>query len=310
MKKIGFLGLGVMGTGMAARLLDAGFPVTVWNRNAGRAEPLRARGAALAASPRDAAAGADVVIAMVADDNASRAVWTGKDGAIGGLRDGAVAVECSTLSPQWVTELAALIEARGASFLDAPVTGSKPQAANGEVLFLVGGDPAALAGVRDVLQPMSRDVLHMGPVASGARMKLVNNFMSAVQAVSLAEAIAFSRQCGLDPVAAMHVLTNGAPGSPLVKTVGARMMARDYAVNFFLRLMRKDVHYAADEAKRCGVELHTAAAALARFDQAIASGWGEFDFAAVAEAIAGRTPASDQGRAAGRPVSDPARTPA
>jgi 3-hydroxyisobutyrate dehydrogenase len=289
MEKIAFLGVGVMGSGMTTRLLDAGFPVTVWNRNAGRAEPLRAKGATIAASPREAAAAADVVIAMLADDSASRTVWTGKDGALAGLRDGAVAIECSTLSPAWVTELAGLVEARAASFLDAPVTGSRPQAANGEVLFLVGGDPSALQRVRDVLRPMSRDAVHMGPVASGARMKLVNNFMSAVQAVALGEALAFSHECGLDPVGAMHVLTNGAPGSPLVKTVGARMMARDYDVNFSLRLMRKDVSYASEEAKRHGVELRTAAAALARFDQAIAAGWGDVDFAAVAEAIAGRT---------------------
>lgn len=288
MKKIAFLGVGVMGSGMATRLLDAGFPVTVWNRNAARAEPLRGKGAAIAASPREAAATADVVIAMVADDTASRAVWTGKNGALEGFRDGAVAIECSTLSPAWVTELAGLVEARGGSFLDAPVTGSKLQAATGEVLFLVGGDPAALDRVRDVLRPMSRDAAHMGPVASGARMKLVNNFMSAVQAVALGEALAFSHECGLDPVGAMHVLTNGAPGSPLVKTVGARMMAHDYGVNFFLHLMRKDVSYAADEAKRHGVELRTAAAALARFDEAIAAGWGDADFAAVAESIAGR----------------------
>jgi 3-hydroxyisobutyrate dehydrogenase len=288
MKNIGFLGLGVMGTGMVPRLLDAGFAVTVWNRKAARAEPLRAKGATLAASPREAAAGADVVIAMVADDAASRAVWTGEDGAVEGLREDAVAIDCSTLSPAWVIELAGIVAARGGSFLDAPVTGSKPQAAGGELLFLVGGDPAALDSVREVLRPMSRDVVHMGPVGSGARMKLVNNFMSAVQAVSLGEALAFSEACGLDPVGAMHVLTNGAPGSPLVKTVGARMMARDYAVNFYLRLMRKDVGYAADEARRHGVELRTADAALTRFDQAIASGLGESDFAAVAESIAGR----------------------
>jgi 3-hydroxyisobutyrate dehydrogenase len=288
MKTIGFLGLGLMGTGMVTRLLDAGFPVTVWNRNAARAEPVRAKGATLAASPREAAAAADVVIAMVADDPASRAVWTGVDGAIGGLRPNAVAIDCSTLSPEWVTELAAAVAARDAVFLDAPVTGSKPQAASGELLFLIGGDPQALDRVRDVFRPMSRDVVHMGPVASGARMKLVNNFMSAVQAVSLAEALAFSERCGLDPVGAMHVLANGAPGSPLVKTVGARMMAQDYAVNFFLRLMRKDVGYAADEARKHGVELRTAAAALARFEEAIAAGWGESDFAAVAESIAGR----------------------
>jgi len=178
---------------------------------------------------------------------------------------------------------------RMARMIKTPEMFEKFFVTNGEVLFLVGGDAAVLDSVRDVLRPMSRDAVHMGPVASGARMKLVNNFMSAVQAVALGEALAFSHECGLDPVGAMHVLTNGAPGSPLVKTVGARMMAHDYGVNFFLRLMRKDVSYASDEARRHGVELRTAAAALARFDQAIAAGWGDVDFAAVAESIAGRT---------------------
>jgi 3-hydroxyisobutyrate dehydrogenase len=292
MKKIAFLGLGTMGIGMSGRLLDAGFPLTVWNRNAARAEPLAQRGATVAATPREAAANADVVIAMLADDDASRSVWTGPDGALEGLRQDSVAIECGTLSPEWIADLAELVEDRGASFLDAPVTGSKPQAASGEVLFLVGGDPEVLDGVRDVLRPMSRDAAHMGPVGSGAKMKLVNNFQSAVQAVALGEALTFSEKCGLDPVAAMHVLTNGAPGSPLVKTVGARMMARDYSVNFFLRLMRKDVNYASEEARRHGVQLRTAAAALDAFDQAIEAGWGDSDFASVAEAIAGRKPAA------------------
>ena len=292
MNKIAFLGLGTMGIGMSGRLLDAGFPVTVWNRNASRAEPLRSRGATLAATPREAAAGADVVIAMLADDGASRSVWTGADGAVAGLGEGAVAIECSTLSPEWVADLAALVEDSGGAFLDAPVTGSKPQAASGEVVFLVGGDAEVLDSVRDVLRPMSRDAVHIGPVGAGAKMKLVNNFQSAVQAVALGEALTFSEKCGLDPVAAMHVLANGAPGSPLVKTVGARMMARDYTVNFFLRLMRKDVNYAAEEARRHGVELRTAAAALEAFDRAIEAGWGDSDFASVAESIAGRKPAA------------------
>jgi 3-hydroxyisobutyrate dehydrogenase len=281
-----------MGIGMTGRLLEAGFPLTVWNRSPSRAEPIRSRGATLAATPRQAADGADVVIAMVADDDASRSVWTGADGAVEGLQEGAVAIECSTLSPEWVAELAAIVEDHGGSFIDAPVTGSRPQAASGEMLFLVGGDADVLASVRDVLRPMSRDAVHMGPVGSGAKMKLVNNFQSAVQAVALGEALAFSERCGLDPVAAMHVLANGAPGSPLVKTVGARMIARDYSINFFLRLMRKDVSYAAQEARRHGVELRTAAAALEAFDRAIEAGWGDSDFASVAESIAGRKPAA------------------
>lgn len=292
MKKIAFLGLGTMGVGMTGRLLEAGFPLTVWNRNPSRAEPLKQRGATVAATPREAAAEADVVIAMLADDGASRSVWTGPDGAVEGLREDAVAIECSTLSPEWIADLATLVEERGGAFLDAPVTGSKPQAAAGEMLFLVGGAAEVLDSVRDVLRPMSRDALLMGPVGSGAKMKLVNNFQSAVQAVALGEALAFSEKCGLDPVAAMHVLANGAPGSPLVKTVGARMMARDYSVNFFLRLMRKDVNYASQEARRHGVELRTAAAALDAFDRAIEAGWGDADFASVAESIAGRKSAA------------------
>lgn len=285
---IAFVGLGVMGAGMSARLLGAGFAVTVWNRTPARAEPLRAAGAVVAGSPREAVASSDVAIAMVSDDAASRGVWLGDDGALAGLRAGAVAIECSTLSPAWVTELAGLVASRGAALLDAPVTGSKPQAAGGEVVFLVGGDAAVLERVRPVLKPMSRDIVHLGPAGSGARMKLVNNFVAAVQACALAEGIAFIEACGLNPDAAMSVLMNGAPGSPLVKTVGARMMARDYSVNFYMRLMRKDVAYAIEEARRCGVSLKTGETIAGLFDAAIADGRGEMDFAAVAETIRGR----------------------
>lgn len=288
MTHVAFLGLGVMGSGMAPRLINAGFDLTVWNRSADRAEPLGQRGAAIAGSPREAAERADVIIGMVADDNASRAIWTGERGALAGVKPGALAIECSTLSPEWVLELARLAKARQCAFIDAPVTGSKPHAASGEVLFLVGGDAADVERAKPVLRPMSRDVVHLGPVASGARMKLVNNFMSAVQTVALGEALAFAECCGLDPAAAMNIVMNGAPGSPLVKTVGARMMARDYGVNFCLKLMRKDLAYAIAEARRCGVPLRTAATAADLFDAAIADGRGDADFAAVAESIPGR----------------------
>lgn len=299
MTHVAFLGLGVMGSGMAARLLGAGFAVTAWNRSPERAEPLRQAGASIAGSPREAAAQADVIVGMVADDSASRSIWTGDQGALAGVRPGALVIECSTLSPEWVVELAGLAAARGCVFLDAPVTGSKPQAASGEVMFLVGGEADAVERARPVLRPMSRDLVHLGPAGSGARMKLVNNFVGAVQTVALAEALAFIESCGLDPDAAMAVLMNGAPGSPLVKTVGARMMAHDYSVNFMMRLMRKDVGYAIAEARRCGVPLRTAATAAELFDAAIADGRGEADFAAVAESIPGR--ASPTAKTAGIP---------
>lgn len=288
MHKIAFLGLGVMGSRMAARVLDSGASVTVWNRRADRAEPLRARGATVAASPRDAAWGADVVISMVADDEASRLVWLGDSGALAGAGTDAVGIESSTLSPAWITDLAEHARKAGVAFLDAPVTGSRPQAESGEILFLVGGDRDVVERVRPVLGRMSRDVVHLGPVGSGARMKLVNNVTSAVQAAALAEALAFAEACGLEPAAAMNVLTNGAPGSPLVRTLAPRMMLREYDVNFQLALMRKDVGYAIDEARRCGVELGTAASARDLFDAAIAAGLGGSDFSAIAEAVRGK----------------------
>jgi 3-hydroxyisobutyrate dehydrogenase len=168
------------------------------------------------------------------------------------------------------------------------VTGSKPHAASGELLFLVGGDADVLDRAWSVLEAMSRAIVHLGGVGTGARMKLVNNFVCGVQAAALAEALAFSEASGLDPGAAMTVLVNGAPGSPLIKAVSARMLARDYTVMFMLSLMRKDLDDAAAEAQRAGVTLETATVARDLFDRAIRAGLGGKDFAAVAESIPGR----------------------
>ncbi len=270
-----------MGSGMACRLAGAGFAVTVYNRTPARAEAAVSAGARLAATPREAAAGADVVISMVADDAASRAVWMGHDGALAGARPETVAIECSTVSLAWTHELAAAARL----FLDAPVTGSKPQAESGELLFLVGGEASTLDSVRDVLAPMSRGVAHLGPTGSGVLMKLINNFVCGVQAASLAEAFAMIHQCGLNAAQALDVLSSGAPGSPLVRTLRIRMEQRDYRTNFSARLMAKDLTYAVEEARRAGVALRTAQSALEAFHAACAAGHAEQDIASVAEAI-------------------------
>src|ERR1017187_6358075 len=137
--RIAFFGLGLMGSGMARRLLVNGFPLTVFNRNAEKSKPFAAEGAHVAASPREAVAKADVIISMVADDNASRSLWLGENGALAAARSGTVCIECSTVTVGWVRELSAAATARGCEFLDAPVTGSKTQAAASELNFLVGG---------------------------------------------------------------------------------------------------------------------------------------------------------------------------
>ena len=283
--QIAFLGLGIMGSGMARRLLVHGFPLSVFNRNPEKSRPFAAEGASVASSPREAAARADVIISMVADDNASRSLWLGDNGALAAARPGTVCIECSTVSVNWVQELAAATTARGCLLLDAPVTGSKTHAAAGELTFLVGGDAEALEKARSVLSAMSKVIVHLGPAGSGALLKLINNFVCGVQVASLAEAVAMIERSGLDRAKALDILSNGAPGSPLVKTVAARMCAPEAAPNFLLRLLAKDLGYAIAEGGKLSVELTTARAALERFQRAITAGLGEKDMAAVIEPL-------------------------
>jgi 3-hydroxyisobutyrate dehydrogenase len=282
--RVAILGLGIMGAGMARRLLSQGFPVSVYNRSAERAKPLADAGAFAAGSAAEAASRSDIVISMVSDDNASRAIWLGENGALAGATAKQVLIECSTLSVNWIRELAAAASQKACELLDAPVTGTKPHAASGELVFLVGGPQQALEKVTPVLSVLGRDMVHFGPTGSGALMKLINNFMCGVQAASLAEAMSLIKAGGLDQAKAVAVLTNGAPGSPLVKTVSTRAAAKDFVPNFELRLMAKDLGYADQESKRLhNHPLENAVAAKKIFEQAIAAGYGDKDFSSVLE---------------------------
>ena len=280
---VALLGLGTMGSGMAANLLKAGFSLTVYNRTRAKAEAFVSQGARVADTPSEAASGATVILSMLADDTASREAWLGKTGALAAAAKGTVLVECSTVSPAWIEELAELAKARGLELIDAPVTGSRLQAAGGQLSFLVGGSKEALATVTPVLQAMSKGIVYLGPVGSGAKLKLVNNFLCGVQAASLAEGIAWLERSGLDRDQALDFLKSGAAGSPLLANLSARMVNRDYTVNFLLKLMSKDLLYARDEAAASGVELTTAANARALFEQAIASGYADQDMSSVVE---------------------------
>ena len=268
---------------MARRLLSHGFPLAVFNRNPEKSKPFATNGATLADSPREAANNAEVIVSMVADDNASQALWFGEGGALAGVKPGAVCIECSTVSVGWIHELATAAQKHQCGFLDAPVTGSKAQAASGELNFIVGGEAAVLEVVRPVLAAMGKTILHLGATGSGALLKLINNFVCGVQVAALAEALAMIERSGLDRTKALEILTGGAPGSPLVKAVSGRMTAPDFTPNFLLRLMTKDLGYAIHEGRKYSVELLTATAALKEFQNAIAKGHGEKDMAAVVE---------------------------
>jgi 3-hydroxyisobutyrate dehydrogenase len=282
---VALLGLGTMGSGMAANLLKAGLSLAVYNRTRAKAEPFAAQGARVAETAAEAARGAAVVIAMLADDAASREAWLGETGALAAADAGAVLIDCSTVSPAWIAELGAKAKERGLELLDAPVTGSRMQAEGGHLSFLVGGDVAALATATPVLQAMSKEIVHLGSLGSGAKMKLLNNFLCGVQIASLAEGIAWLERSGLDREAALDILKRGAPGSPLLANISARMTKRDYTVNFMLELMSKDLLYAHEAAAAEGVELTTAANARALFEEAAAQGYGQKDMSSVVEQL-------------------------
>jgi 3-hydroxyisobutyrate dehydrogenase len=284
-EKVAMLGLGTMGAGMARNLMKAGVSLTVYNRTAAKAGALVKDGARLASTPAEAVKDASIVIGMLADDAASREVWAGKQGALLGVQDGATLIDSSTVSPGWIAELAQLASIHGAELLDAPVTGSRMQAAAGQLTFLVGGSSRALEAAMPVLKAMSKEIVHLGPVGSGAKMKLINNFLCGVQVASLAEALTWIERSGLDRDKALAILKAGAPGSPLLGAIAERMANQNYTVNFLLRLMRKDMAYAESAAAACGVLLKTCQTARGHFETAIAEGFGESDLASVIEPL-------------------------
>ncbi len=282
---VAFLGLGTMGRGMAANLMKAGLPLTVWNRNRAKAEPLARMGATVAASPAEAAKDAGVVVAMLADDAASRAAWLGEHGALAAMPSGSIVVECSTLSPDWIGELHDAATHRDLRMAEAPVTGSRMQAESGQLIFLVGTDEDTMASISPVLQCMSKEILHLGPVGSGAQLKLINNFLCAVQVASFAEALVWMEQTGLRLETALDLLKRGAPGSGILSAMSERMTQRTYEVNFLLRLMAKDQRYAHAAASQMGVDASMASSALKLFEQAEEQGLGEKDMSAVVEVV-------------------------
>lgn len=282
---VAILGLGIMGSGMAGRLLAANFPLAVFNRTRQKSDPFAAQGAFVADTARAAAARSQIIISMVANDEASRDVWLGDDGALAGANTNTLLIECSTLTGNWIRELSEKASAHQRAFLDAPVTGTKPHAASGELVFLVGGSSDAVAAAEPVFSVLGHQTIHLGPVGSGTLMKLVNNFLCGVQAASLAEAVSLIDAYGLDLTKALSILTSGAPGSGIVKRVADRVMADDYTPNFALRWMAKDISYAIKEAAGKNLPLETAAAAFSVFERAVAQGRGDQDFSAVSKRL-------------------------
>jgi 3-hydroxyisobutyrate dehydrogenase len=245
MTHVAFIGLGRMGHGMAGRYLDAGFTLAVWNRSQAKAADLIARGARWAASPADAAEGADAVVTMVADDEASRSVWLGDDGAAATAKAGTLAIECSTVSYRHAQGLGRELRGRGLVYIDSPVTGLPDAAASGKLTLLVGAEPADLEAARMYLVPLSTTIRHFGTVGTGTVYKLINNLMGAIQIAGIAEGLAIAEQAGLDMQLVLESIETGVAASPQVLRHSRRMVARNFSgATFTSALRHKDAAYA------------------------------------------------------------------
>ncbi len=228
---------------MAMNLHAAGFKLKVWNRDRAKAKPFADRNIAVAASAADAARGADFVVSIVADDNATREVMLGASGVIGAAAPGTIVIDSSTNTPSMAREVAKAAAARGVVYLDAPVSGSLPQAQGRELVIMVGGDQAAFDKAQPVLAGMGRLVRRIGDVGSGATLKLINNMLGASLQAVLAEGALIAEAANLDRAATMEILNEGASGSRVVKNKLPKMFSRDFSPQFHLELMDKDVRY-------------------------------------------------------------------
>lgn len=282
MTRITVLGLGAMGSRIAVRLLDAGHTVTVFNRTAERARTLLEKGAILADTPREAAQQADIVIAMVTDDEASRALWLDEvTGALQSLSPQTVAIESSTLTPAWVRELNARVSACGATFLDAPVAGSRPQAEAGQLIYFVGGDESVLDRVRGTLMALGSAIHHIGPTGAGATFKLAVNALFGIQTAALGEILGLLEKQGMAISNCVDWLNTLPTTSPAMKAMGQLMAARSFEPLFPINLVEKDFRYLDSLAKQSSTDAPLSVMARDIYRRAIHATSGDANISGV-----------------------------
>jgi len=282
MTTIGFIGLGTMGSPMAANLLRKGFAVAVYNRTPGKADELLKHGASAASSPLEAAAQANVVVTIISNDSAVEEVYYGEQGILAGLKPGSTVIDSSTISPSLAKRLAADVAALGSSFLDAPVTGSKDGAIAGTLLFMVGGSKETIEANRDVFLAMGREIIHMGESGSGATAKLGHNAIVGINAAALIEGMAIAAKGGLDMPSFLRVVQGGGAASKQADLKGSKILSGDYSVQFSLALMLKDLKLGSVLSDGLGVPTPMLEAAKSLFQAGQAKGYGEEDLAALA----------------------------
>ena len=279
--KVGFIGLGAMGQGMAKNIISAGFPTTLYNRTRDKAEAFVELGGKVADTPKAAAEGADVVVSCLADPPAVEAVMFGPDGAIAGIKADATLIDMSTVDPRTTLKLADALKAKGAHLLDAPVAGSKHVAAAGELVAMVGGDEQVLRRCRPVLDAMCKSVIHTGPNGTGTYTKLAFNLIVGHMGVALAEGMVLGKKAGLDCQILLDTIMSSVIGSKFYEWKGGCILNRDFSQYFATRLMHKDLNLAMSVAYDLNIALPVTAAVKELFGAAKATGHEDEDFCSV-----------------------------
>jgi 3-hydroxyisobutyrate dehydrogenase-like beta-hydroxyacid dehydrogenase len=289
MTNVGFLGLGIMGSRMAANLQRNGFAVTAWTRTAGKAQAWadEHEGARAAATPADAAAGADLVISMVVDGAQVEAVLLGEHGAATSAAEQTLFIDMSTIAPADARRIGEALNQRGHAFLDAPVTGSSPKAESGTLTIMAGGDEAAFARAQPAFAAMGETIVHVGELGHGQIIKLINNAVSAANAATLAQALVMGAGTGVDLGALIEILGAGSASSTMVTLKAEPMRQHAYDTLFKTDHMLKDVRLCLEEAQAAGVPFPAANAARDALVAAVGRGYGEADFASIVEAFEG-----------------------
>lgn len=283
--RVGFVGLGTMGAAMAANLLRAGFPLTVWNRTPARAGPLTELGAALAASPRQVAATSAIVVSCLTDSPQVDAVVFGPDGLAAGFTEGSLFVDCSTISPAAARAIASRLAEQGVAMLDAPVSGGSEGAKAGSLTVMVGGEASDFERAQPVLRAMGRTITHIGAIGSGQVAKAVNQVILCGTYLGVAEGIVVALKAGLDPATVVRALSGGAAASWVLENRSTQMIDNSYPLGFRLALHRKDVGIALELSRALGAVLPVTALTSALEDGLVGQGYGDDDISALARAI-------------------------
>ncbi len=271
---IGFIGLGIMGKPMAGHILAAGYPLTVYNRTAGKTESLASRGARVAESPREVAAAAEIIIVIVSDSPDVEQVVAGEKGILEKIQPGSIVVDMSTISPRVEQRLEGLLRKKSCELIDAPVSGGDVGAQKGTLAIMAGGRREVFERVRPVFETMGKTITHCGPVGSGQLTKLCNQILVSVTLQGVAEALLLARKNGLDPKVMIEAVAGGAAGSWQLSNLGPRIVDRDFAPGFMVDLLQKDLRLVFEAADASSTPLPVTSMVRQFFAGAQAAGHG------------------------------------